>query len=67
MNNLNDLIKTSGLKKQKIAKYIGVADSTLTRYINNQTYPNINRLKKLAYILNVKIGDIKFDELMEDK
>ncbi len=62
MNNLNDLIKSSGLKKHKIATHIGVADSTLTRYINNQTYPNIYKLKKLAEILNVKIEDIKFND-----
>lgn len=66
MNNLNLLIKNSGLKKQKIARYIGVADSTLTRYTNNQTYPNINKLKKLADILNVSIEDITFDEINKD-
>ena len=67
MDNLNDLIKISGLKKHKIAIHIGVADSTLTRYINNQTYPNINKLKKIADILNVKIEDIKFNDELEEQ
>ena len=72
MNNLNELIKFSGLKKQKIARYINVADSTLTRYTNNQTYPNIDKLNKLVEILNstlkvkISVGDITFDEIHKD-
>ena len=65
MMKIKILIERSGLKKEHIAKKIGVVNNTITNWVSGRTTPNIIQAQKLSKILGLK----NIDELLdgEDK
>ncbi len=59
---INELILKSGLKKQHIAKLLGVTEPTLTRWCLGYTYPNAKILKQLSEILKVDVSEFFYEE-----
>ena len=57
MLKINEIIKKSGKKKGYIAKELGIAPSTMTRYCKGYTYPNSKILEKLSKILEVEVSE----------
>ena len=60
---LNELILKSGLKKEHIAKLIGVTNVTLSKWIAGETSPDFKYVLMLKEILNLD----SLDELVDDK
>lgn len=57
MLKINEIIEKSGKKKGYIAKELGIAPSTMTRYCKGYTSPNAKILEKLADILEIDISE----------
>lgn len=57
MNKINEIVLKSGKKKQFLAREVGIAHTTLSRYCNGKTSPSIDKLQKLADVLNVPITE----------
>jgi len=58
MNRIGELIRQKGIKQVDVAKELGVGKSTVSMYCSNTMQPSLNRLIKLAKMLNCKIGDL---------
>ena len=56
--NIDDLIKRSGITKMKISDDLNVETSTLSKYTNGTMIPSPEKIKKLCLILNCKYEDI---------
>lgn len=52
-NNFNRLVDSSNLSKREIAKLIKVDESTLQRWGNGKSFPELPNIEKLAKALNV--------------
>lgn len=53
MTKLNELIKESGLKKEYIAKNVGVSIWTITNWCKGVTWPTLQQALKLKDILRL--------------
>lgn len=53
---LEQIIKDSGLKKNYIAKMLGVTAETLSRKLRNKTDFTSREIKKLCEILGIETG-----------
>ncbi len=62
MMKIKILIENSGLKKEYIAKKIGVVNNTITNWVLGRTTPNIIQAQKLSKIL----GLTNIDELIDN-
>ena len=51
---LNEYIQRSGLKKNYIAKVLDIAESTLSRKINNAQDFNATEINALCFLLGIK-------------
>ena len=49
---------SKGLKHKWVAEQMGVAPTVLSRWANDRGKPSIERLFKLAHILNCKVDDL---------
>lgn len=50
---LNEKIKSSGLKREYIAKELGITRQSFTMKINNESFFNQPQIQKLCDILNI--------------
>jgi len=55
------LRKRNKLSQEQIANYLGVGQTTYSKYENERTYPDINTVKKIA-----KLYGITIDQLVSD-
>ena len=46
---LEEAIKISGLKKERLAQLVNISKNMISRYIKNQNIPNINTVKLLCH------------------
>jgi len=60
-NNLRFYISLSGKKRKKIASDLGVSYSTLTDWINGNTYPRIDKIEMLANYFGIRKSNLVED------
>lgn len=56
--NLVELMAERGYSQGDLAESIGVADATISRYLNGERMPNIKSIVNLAYELDVPLDDL---------
>lgn len=56
--NLKILRQEKGLTQKDLAEKIGVKQSVISDYERNIIYPTIERLIKIATVLNVKLDEL---------
>jgi len=66
-SRVRELRTKSSLSQTDLAKCIGVTPSTISQVENNQIYPSLPALIKMAEILSVKLGSFFVDSKYEDK
>lgn len=64
---IKDLRTKNGLSQTYLAKSIGVTPSTISQVENNQIYPSLPALIKMADILSVNLGSFFVDSEYEEK
>lgn len=55
---IDELIESSGLKHEFIAKKIGVSSRTLYSWRKGKTFPRLDKAVELADLLNVDITEL---------
>ena len=55
---IDELIESSGLKHEFIAKKIGVSSRTLYSWRKGKTFPKLDKAIKLADVLGVEITEL---------
>jgi len=50
---LSDLLKNNQIQQKQFAKYIGVQEHTIGRYIKGTSQPNADIIIKMVKVLNV--------------
>ena len=58
MNNIKQVIRDSGLRKNYIAKLFGVHPSHISLWIGEIMYPSKERIRKLCKILGCKVKQL---------
>ena len=58
MNRIKEVIQESGLKAKWIAEQIGCADTDISNYCSEVSFPNHERLIKLTKVLSCTINDL---------
>ncbi len=61
-NRIAALRREKTIKKEKLAQMLGITTKTVNKWENDQTYPDISLLPKLA-----EIFDVSIDELISGK
>lgn len=56
--NLVELMAERGYSQGDLSESIGVADATISRYLNGERIPNIKSIVNLAYELDVPLDDL---------
>lgn len=57
-SRIREVIDSKGLKHRWVAEQMGIAPTVLSRWANNRGKPSVDRLFKLAEILNCKVDDL---------
>jgi transcriptional regulator with XRE-family HTH domain len=57
-NRIKYWVKERGLIQKYVAKQIGVSNQTFTRWVNNETQPDLIQSPQLARILIIKLDDL---------
>ncbi|WP_144559532.1 helix-turn-helix transcriptional regulator [Shouchella miscanthi] len=55
---IGELIDERGLKNVFIAKKMGVSQAQISKWRTGASFPRVDKLFKLAAILNVKVDDL---------
>ena len=58
MNNIKQVIKDSGYRKNWIAEQIGVKPSHISMWIGESRKPSKERIRKLCKIVGCKVKDL---------
>ena len=58
MNNIKQVIKDSGYRKNWIAEQIGVKPSNISMWISSERKPNSARIRAMCKILKCKVVDL---------
>ena len=58
MNNIDKVIWDSGLRKNYIAKEMGVLPSMISMWISGERKPNSERIRMLCKILKCKVRNL---------
>ena len=58
ISRIKGIMDSKGLKHKWVAEQMGVAPTVLSRWANDRGKPSIERLFKLAHILNCKVDDL---------
>ncbi|MDC3412505.1 helix-turn-helix domain-containing protein [Terrihalobacillus insolitus] len=56
--HINEWIEKRGYKKKWVADQLGVSNEVLSRWVNGRSMPSVEKLFKLAEILNCKVDDL---------
>lgn len=57
-SRIGKVIDSKGLKHKWVAMQMGIAPTVLSRWINNRGKPSVERLFKLARILDCKVDEL---------
>ncbi|WP_337970035.1 helix-turn-helix transcriptional regulator [Virgibacillus salexigens] len=57
-SKIGEVIESKGLKHKWVAEKVGVYPTVLSRWINNRGKPSLERIFKLAHVLNCKVDDL---------
>lgn len=57
-SRIGEVIDSKGLKHRWVAEQVGVAPTVISRWIHNRGKPSVDKLFKLANILNCKVDDL---------
>ncbi len=57
-DNLQDMLDDARMSRRELADETGISVSTICRYINKQTVPNIFAIINIAYALNCSVDDL---------
>ena len=58
MNKLKDILKKQGRSQLWLANQLEITKSTMSTWCNNRTQPSLEKLYKIAEILNVDVTDL---------
>jgi len=58
MNNIKQVIKDSGYRKNWIAEQIGVKPSHISMWISSERKPSKERIRKLCKVVGCKVKDL---------
>ena len=56
--NLQKIRKEKGITQQKLAKKLGVDQTTISKWEKNETYPRLENLKQIAKILQCSLDEL---------
>ena len=57
---LKGLRANANLKQTEVAKMLGVSPSTLSKWENGKSFPDVNEVKRIEQVFNVNYNDIIF-------
>lgn len=57
-SKLNEIIKSSGLRKGFLAEKVGITPQQFSKWIKGEVYPPADQLFYLARLLNCKVDDM---------
>lgn len=60
-NRIDEILKERGVKQKWLAEQLGISNSTMNQICTNHHQPNVERLFKIAEILNVHPCDLLGD------
>ena len=66
-HRLRELRTQKGLSQTELAKFVGVTPSTISQVENNQIYPSLPALIKMAEILTVEVSSLFKDTQVPDE
>lgn len=55
---LKKIIKDKHIKQESLAKELGVTQSTISLWCSGKTYPTLDKIPKLARLLNYSIFEL---------
>lgn len=55
---IDQIIKGKGLKKEYIAKQLGINKDTMTNWCKNRSMPKLDKAVELADLLEVDVNDL---------
>ena len=64
--NLKFLRENKGISKNKLGEMVGVNQTTIGRWENNEITPSIDNVEEVAKVLNVPLPDILIQDLSFD-
>ena len=65
-SNLTSAMKDSGFTQVELAEESGLAQSTISSYLNKQKLPGIKAVLNISYALDCEVGElIDFDEFID--
>ena len=57
-SRIGEVIDNRGLKHRWVAEQLGIAPTVLSRWVNDRGRPSIEKLFKLAALLDCKVDDL---------
>ena len=57
-DNLASMLEDARMTQKELAEEVGVAESTISRFINKQTAPSIFTIVNLSYALDCDISEL---------
>ena len=55
---IGEIIDSKGLRRKFIVDKLGVTSQQMSNWVNNRSYPTVDKLFKLADLLGVKVDDL---------
>lgn len=63
MKQLREIRKKAGLTQEKLAELIGVSRSTVTRWENENIYPDVRVILRVAQVLQCNVDSLLPEEV----
>lgn len=60
INRLKEVFIEEDIYNRTIAQYLGVSESTVSRWVHNKQQPNLHKLNLIAEYLRVDIRDLLY-------
>jgi len=60
MDNLDQILKSRGIKQSWLAKKLGVTRESVNHWVKGKNQPGTKNLKKIAEILNISLDEFFF-------
>ena len=64
-NRIKAVLAEEGKKNIHVAQHLGVKDTTVSRWVTNDSQPSIERLFEIADFLEVDVGTLLVSNLKE--
>ena len=62
LNQIKKARLISGITQGELASKLGVSTGAVSQWENGKTFPDVSRLKKLAFVLNTTVEKLLEDE-----